>query len=1218
MIQKIYSYEEVYNSTLEYFNGDELATKVFINKYALRNKEQELLEKSPDDMHWRIANEIARIEKDKFKNPMNAEDIFEYLKGFKRLIPQGSPMNGIGNRFQYTSLSNCYVIEPPVDSYGGIHLSDEQLTQISKRRGGTGLDISNLRPDGTPTSNAAKTSTGIIPFMERFSNSIREVGQCLYSSSMILLSRGLTRIDRVNIGDSVWTENGWANVEKVVKNKKDTIKIKTKRGFEIICSRNHFLHTSEGEKKAIDFSHGDSITAIAGQEWYGEEINLVVGYKKSNYNNSNRLNENVKEPHVLTAELAYLIGYSYGDGYVGKHRHNKSNCSLELACSNQYPEIIKKLQSIFKNEYNLDVKESDRSNRGDMVSLRVSSRMLLNHLEQNNILKEHAGCLKLPECLFKAKSEVVFGFIAGYFDADGTAIESKKVYRFASIDNQFLKDIQKILLAYGIVSTIYIQDRSNMGWHNISALSINGRRNQEKFSELCNQSVKVNHARWVPKVRDFTRTIYNTSDYTTRASRHGYIIDDRQKISYSTSERLCSDLQIRDSYCLIEDQIESVDEFELNSDVYDLCLDHTHFFSANGIYVHNSGRRGALMISISIHHPEVSEFAKIKRDKKKVTGANISVRLSDEFLKAVEENKEYEQRWPVDSKEPVVSKMVNAREIWMQFIESAWDCAEPGLLFWDSIIRESPADCYPGFQTVGTNPCGEIPLSALDSCRLLVINIFNYVKNAFTNKAEFDYDALRKDAIIAQRFMDDIIDLELEAIGKIINKIKRDPEEDRIKRVELEMWQNIKKACQNGRRTGVGTTAVGDTIAALGFKYGSTRSIEVVDEIYRTIKLGCYRSSVDMAKELGAFPVWDFELEKNNPYLLRIKDDDQELWDDNKKYGRRNISNTTLAPSGSVSLLSRTTNGTEPVFKLSYKRRRKINPDEQNTRVDFVDASGDQWEEFIVYHPKVKNWMKITGETDIEKSPWFGCCAGELDWKKRVKLQATIQKHIDHSISSTVNLPKEATVEDVAKIYEEAWKLGCKGITIYREGSRAGVLVDENESEIIVKTSALKRPKKLPCDVHHLTIKGNQYFVLVGLLNGEPYEVFADKNGVVSRSIKKGEIIKVKRGQYKAIFDNEFELDNLTEHLDDMEDTITRLVSSNLRHGTDIKFLVQQLEKSKGDVLSFEKAIARALKKYIKDGTIVTGEVCESCKGTNLARQNGCVTCMDCGWSKCS
>ena len=809
MSQKVYSYEDVYNSTLEYFNGDELATKVFINKYALRNKEQELLEKNPNDMHWRIANELARIEKDKFKNPMSSSEIFEYLKNFERIIPQGSPMSGIGNDFQYTSLSNCYVIEPPVDSYGGIHLSDEQLTQISKRRGGTGLDISNLRPNGTPTSNAAKTSTGIVPFMERFSNSIREVGQ--------------------------------------------------------------------------------------------------------------------------------------------------------------------------------------------------------------------------------------------------------------------------------------------------------------------------------------------------------------------------------------------------------------------------SGRRGALMISISIHHPEVSECAKIKRDKKKVTGANISIRLSDEFLKAVEEDKEYEQRWPVDSKNPVVSKMVSARKVWMQFIESAWDCAEPGLLFWDNIIRESPADCYPNFKTIGTNPCGEVPLSALDSCRLLVKNIFYYVKNPFTNKAYLDFDLLKKDSMIAQRFMDDIIDLELEAVTKIINKIKNDPEENRIKRVELEMWQNIKKTCQDGRRTGVGVTALGDAIAALGLKYGSPKSIEVVDEIYKTIKLGCYRSSVEMAKELGTFPSWNFELEKNNPYLLRIKEEDKDLWEDNKKYGRRNISTMTTAPSGSVSIESRTSNGIEPIFKLSYKRRRKINPNEQNVRVDFVDDSGDSWEEFTVYHPKVKEWMAVTGETDLEKSPWFGCCASDLDWKKRVKLQATAQRHIDHSISSTVNLPKEATVEDVAKIYEEAWKLGCKGITIYREGSRAGVMLDESEnSNTIVKTNAPKRPKKLPCDVHHVSVKGKQYFVLVGLFNGEPYEIFADKNGLISKGVDKGELIKVKRGQYKAVFNNGQELDNLTLNLDDLEDTITRLVSCSLRHGAEIKFLVQQLEKSKGDIMSFEKAIARALKKYIKDGTLVTGETCQSCNSSNLTRNAGCVTCMDCGWSKCS
>jgi ribonucleoside-diphosphate reductase alpha chain len=819
---QIISNEEAVAKSTEYFNGDDLAAKVFVDKYALRNNEGDLLESTPDEMHYRIAKEFARVEKKKFKNPLTKEEIFEYLDHFKRIVPQGSPMYGIGNDFQTITLSNCYVVNPPLDSYGGIHKSDEQLTQISKRRGGTGMDISKIRPNGSSTSNAARSSTGIIPFMERYSNSIREVGQ--------------------------------------------------------------------------------------------------------------------------------------------------------------------------------------------------------------------------------------------------------------------------------------------------------------------------------------------------------------------------------------------------------------------------SGRRGALMITISCHHPEIQAFANVKRDLTKITGANLSIRLSNEFLEAVDKGKEYELRWPIDAREkgeePKISRMIDAKLVWNQIIEAAHAVAEPGLLFWDNIVKESPADCYKEFETVSTNPCSEVPLSALDSCRLLLLRMLTYVDDPWTNKAKFNFDSFVGDAEVAQRLMDDLIDLELEKIDAIIKKIKNDPEPEDVKRVELETWTGIRKACGTGRRTGCGVTAVGDTLAALGIPYGSKRAISFINKVYKALKIACYRSSVEMAKELGPFDAYDAKKEKDCAFIKRLSDDDPNLYKDMKKYGRRNIALLTTAPAGSVSILTQTTSGIEPLFKPFYIRRRKVNPEDQSTQIVFIDQNGDNWEEFTVFHPQLVEWAKANGhdgelnEELAAKSPWFENCAEDLDWGIRVQIQATANKHVDHAISSTINLPSDVSLEEVEKIYFDAWKKGCKGITVYRKDCRCGVLVDKEsgakrEEKGIVKTHAPKRPKKIPADVHHTSVQGEQYFVLVGMLHGDPYEVFAGKNGFFPKNIKRAIIKKIKRGNYECVLDNGNTINNVSEWNTAEEEALTRMTSCSLRHGADISFIVHQLEKTRGDMTSFAKAISRCLKKHIPDKAPVTGEECESC-GSQLVRQDGCKVCKSCGWSACS
>lgn len=839
----VYSYEEAFKASLEYFQGEELSAKVFIDKYSLRDENNNLLEDTPDKMHRRLAKEFARIESSKFKKPLTEDEIYDLFKNYGQVLPQGSVISAIGNPYQFITSSNCYVLTTPIDCYNSILDTDKELVNISKRRGGVGIDLSNLRPANSPTKNSARTSTGIVSWMERYSNSIREVGQ--------------------------------------------------------------------------------------------------------------------------------------------------------------------------------------------------------------------------------------------------------------------------------------------------------------------------------------------------------------------------------------------------------------------------AGRRGALMLTLSVHHPDIEKFVTVKNDKTKVTGANISVRLSDEFLTAVQENNEYEQRFPVDSKTPKISNQVSAKSIWDLIVKNAHAMAEPGLLFWDNIIRESPADCYPDFQTRSTNPCSELPLSENDSCRLMAINLFSCVKNPFTPESSYDFEKLDQLAYTTQRLMDDLIDLELECIDRIIEKINSDPENSTVKASEANLWFKIRDACSNGRRTGLGITALGDTLAALNIKYGSNESIQVTEKIYQTLKFGAYQSSVDMAKEIEPFLCWDKELEKDNQFLNRFKYEElsletkgvfvgitqlsyyeemflngKDLHNKIQKYGRRNIALLTTAPTGTIStqaslningkLYFNTSSGIEPVFKTHYVRRKKGNPGDENFRTDFVDKTGDHWQEFTVYHTGVKAWMDTTGKTEIDKTcPYFGATAEEINWKQRVKLQAAAQKHIDHAISSTINLPNNVTESEVAIIYETAWKEGLKGITVYRNGCRDGVLIDVVASPTkIIRTDAPKRPKELPCDVHHISVKGTAYFVLIGLFNGIPYEIMAGKNNCINKKVKQGVIKKIKRGLYNAIFDDGSVLEDIVSHSEAEEEAVTRLVSTSLRHGASINFLQEQLLKTKADLTSFAKAIARSLKHYIEDGKKVTGANCSECGG-DLIYSEGCSKCQQCLASKC-
>lgn len=653
--------------------------------------------------------------------------------------------------------------------------------------------------------------------------------------------------------------------------------------------------------------------------------------------------------------------------------------------------------------------------------------------------------------------------------------------------------------------------------------------------------------------------------------------------------------------------------------------------------VAQNGRRGALMETISVHHPEIETFINIKRDLKKVTGANISIRLSDEFMNAVKNDTDVELRWPVDSKTPKVSKMVKAKDIWDQIVDAAWASAEPGLLFWDTALRETPAHCYPAFVSSAVNPCAELLLSPYDSCRLLLANVSKFVVRPFEDDAFFDNEQFAQACEIGQRLMDDLIDLEVECVDKILKKIESDPESDSVKLVEKQLWTKVKKACLDGRRTGLGVTAIGDALAGLNVVYGTKKSIEVVESIYRIHALSAYRSTVNLAKERGAFPVFDHSLEKHHPFLNRIMNLDPKLKSDWKKYGRRNIALTTTAPAGSVSVLTQTTSGIEPAFMVSYKRRKKINQNDKDARVDFVDAMGDRWQEYVVYHHWYKKWMDTTGKEGIENSPYHGGTSNDIDWAASVSLQAAAQKWCCHAISKTCNLPNSASKDLVAEIYLKAWESGCKGFTVYRDGCRSGVLVADSPKEkpesASVGRQAPKRPAELPCDVHIMTVGGEKWTFFVGMLDSKPYEIIGGLSKFVSipKRVKNGKIIKTTvpdGARYDFCFDFEKGPDEETIIKDTTNcfenathGAFTRTISLALRHGTPVQYIVEQLAKGsekEDDLFSFSKAAARVLKQYIAEGTKGnTDKKCKECGANGLVYSEGCLRCLNCGNSKC-
>ena len=1330
-----YTREEVYNASLEYFGGDEIAADVFVSKYALRdphNSETPYAELTPDDMHNRLAFELARVDvwythtKDRVQEFLKtAEWTFdaptlsisyqnvsedyadvaqtlaerfavwrESMNRFQKLVPQGSPMSAMGNPFTLSSLSNCTVVAPPEDTMSSIIATGGHMANLYKRRAGVGCDISTLRPYKAAVNNSALSSTGAYSFANHYSGVTRMVGQCLHEDTRVLTAFGLKKIKDVHVGEDVWTAEGWREIVGKPTNRKKLLEIRTKSGKRIRCSADHVLHTMDGEKRAGSLSKGDNITQMLGAGLLGQQIRLQkYEHEPSFYNNSNRLNKNVTQPEYLTTALAYAVGQMYGDGHVDRETY-----AITVAMSNDWPDVQQKYAECIAQCYNVEV--SDKPHGGGCSRSRISSALIVGHLHQNDLLKEKADRIVVPESIFRSSCDIQGAFVSGFFDADGTVLLGKKCYRMVSISEEFVLGIQTILAANGIASRIHTDHRTAVGqenWSTIYAVTINGKLSQERFEAFCADSVKVSTnapaMQATPKKTDGTRTIYNAGHLGTKSRRHTCIMDDRQHLSLMTVHRVAEEVGFSEPLVLLEDTVTSIEPFgDQEHTVYDLSLDSVHLFFADALYVHNSGRRGALMQTINIKHPDADRFITMKLDLTFCTGANVSIRVNDEFMNAVDADADFDMVWPCDTnvddylkenegqwitlpeerktfpnsqgvmvesiialasqiyipshksrKSKVVVRRVKARELWDLICDTARRTAEPGILFWDNYTKNLPAHFYPGFESTSTNPCSEILLSNFDSCRLLSMNLTSFIKQRFTETAAFDFESFDHYTRLAMQAMDNIVDLEIEALAKI--KAACDDSS------EIWLWDQMINAATKGRRTGLGAHALGDTLAQLCIRYDTQEAVDMTVSIYEAFKLSAYDSSCDMAVQRGAFPGWSYDIDLKCAFINRLPD---ELLKKMSETGRRNISLLTLAPTGSVSICCQTSSGLEPVFKNFYLRRRKINLSDINSRVDFVDGNGDSWQEYPIFHHNVGRYLngvnlssKIdeilanTPKQEINQAlnallPDYFVTAEGIDPMMRVELQAAITRHLDHGSSSTLNLPKGTETSTIQAIYHRAWKAGLKGVTVYVDGSRSGVLISASDkpdtANDIVESRSPKRPDTLNCDIHHATVDGQKWTILVGLMGSKPFEVFGGLSENIELPRKYTHARIVKRKCTKANAKGRLSCYDLVIGEDDAAFTVkdvavtfndgnnaasTRLISMSLRHGVAPNFVAEQLGRDKDSQFhSFSRVMARVLKKYVVDGT-AAGEKCEVC-GAKMVFQDSCMICLGCGASpKC-
>jgi len=1219
-----YSYSEAYNASLEYFHGNDLAAKVFVDKYAVRDKNDRFVEKTPDDMHLRLAQEFARVDESygmDYEKSFN--DTYNAIKNFSRIVPQGSPMAAVGNSHQLMSASNCVVVESPDDSIAGIFRTATELAQLYKRRCGVGTDISTLRPDGMQVNNAARTTSGAWSFADFFSYVTRMIGQCIAKGERVLTKDGLKAIEDVSSQDSVWTKKGWVSVTRLVNNgTKNILKLQTSEGFSIRASKDHvFLTEDDGtllEKKLGDFEPGDSIVLIPGNFITKPNQELIPPkYIKKLHNNSNKLNEDVFTPLKLNDDLAYLLGQMYGDGSVEYDKFGEPTV-ISIACSHGHPLIREKVCNIVRSLFGYEpvVKPGD----GAVDKVEIHSKVICHWLQLNGILKSLSSDIRVPSSIISSPSSVQMSFLAGFFDADGTNGRSKKGYAFNTTSLPFARDLQVLLMANGIVSKRHEEDRSHNGWKTLYSVMVTGTHAQEELIQHLEGgvfgAVKI-YEKFISK-RDNCLTPYKAKTLGVSHNKYSYIPDNSQYVSASAYNKLKkAEENCANDELLITASIQSIVE-DGEEETFDLVLPEEHLFWCEGFYVHNSGRRGALMITMDVHHPDIVKFSTMKQDLTKVTGANVSVRLSNEFLQAVENGSTYEQRWPCEGT-PVYSKQVDACTVWKTIIDSATNTAEPGLIIWDNMLNNLPAHCYPEFKTISTNPCSEIALSAYDSCRLISLNLTAYVKNPFELSSSFDWDLFVKDVQLAMRMADNLVDIELGLISKIIDICKDDDEKA--------LWQKLRDAGANGRRTGLGTHGLADCLAMLCLKYDSDQAVQMVDAIYERLRNTAYETSTFLAETRGPFPLFDYEKEKNCNFIKRLP---VHILDQMKKHGRRNIAILTQAPTGSISLLSKVgcfnrysvSSGVESVWRLMMTRRKKINSGDDDVRVDFVDQLGDKWQEFDVFHNNVLNYLDVKGHDvtpdDIVSGkytlPSFFVTSDQIDWKQRIAIQAAEQQYIDHSISSTINLPKNTSSAVVGELYLSAWKKGLKGVTVYVDGCRDGVLIskeDEKDEQVDTPTlNAPRRPETLISETHKIKVdfgdgELKNTYITVSFFpeSRRPYEIFI-------------------QAPHQCLSDE--------KDLQILELT-ARNTSMNLRHGVPILYICEQLDKVGGQyIFSIPTNVSRILRKYINEPeeNVTSTDMerhdlpgamkCPSCSARTYILSEGCGTCSSCGYSGCS
>jgi ribonucleoside-diphosphate reductase alpha chain len=1228
--------------SLDYFDNDDLAAKVFVDKYALQNNEGDYLELTPKDMHHRLAKELARIE-NKYPNPMSEEEIFGLLDKFKYVVPQGSPMSGIGNPYILQSLGNCFAagtkvltINEGIKNIEDVKMGDVVPTHLNNYK--KVIQIHKNKLDGRQLYNVKcfRTPKFEVTANHKFwsiSKEQLEWNEKPQWNSIEYLRKGdFIAIPKI--------ENGWKEYKLDLS--------------EFVLKSEYFLHPISKDR-----NHEINVSFNYRLEILDEKIILISCWEPGKHSSGEKKHTPINRFINFDKDFAYFIGLWLGDGCIFSRDHDANILKgITFTFSYKEKQLIDFVSTFgekcFGIKADINYNNVEKDSTVQIVFNSASIAQFINELFGR-------GCAgkKIPNFLFDADKEIIEYLIGGLISSDGTITKEGDV-------RIVLKNAQVITSLYYLSRRAGICLGKSSTFNGFHRLDFPKGSNLIRFSNKSYDDNRVELANLREESTLYTLVIngitYVKIDEKIKSNNipeFVYTLGIEDDHSYSVEGVICQNCftidSPHDSYGgLLKTDQELAQLMKRRAGVgVDISTIRPKGMSTSnaakttdgiGIFmerfsntcreVAQSGRRGAEILTLSVHHPEIETFLTIKRDLKKVTGANISSRFSNKFMNAVQNDSEYQQCWPVDSENPKIKKNVSAKYIWNTFIESNWLSAEPGVQFSDHIYDYSPADIYQTihlkWKSTTSNPCSELSMGK-DSCRLLLENLYSFVNDPFTSKAKFDFDKFSEVTIKAQRLMDDIIDLELECIEKIIEKIKSDPEPEDVKSIELNLWKEYKNTAIEGRRTGLGITALGDCLAALNLRYGSDESIKMAEEIHKTQTIAAYKCTCILAKERGTFPIFSHELEKDHIFLQRIWEASSEVYELYKKYGRRNIAITTIAPAGSVSMLTQTTSGIEPAFLLSYKRRKKINPDDKNAKIDFVDALGDSWQEFTVFHHGLKKWMEVTGKTNIEESPYWKATSADCDWKASVKLQGKIQKWICHSISKTCNVPNNASRELLSEIYMEAWKEGCKGFTVYRDGCRSGVLISSEEAkqqkqsrpEFISDVMAPKRPKELICDIQTVSYKGNKWTALVGLLKDKPYELFLGKSETLSlpSKLKIGKIVKIGKGKYDLHVDFQGEdliFKDVIKTFDNQECAwATRMISTSLRHGVPIEFVADQLSKE-GDITDFNKVISRILKKYIKEGDKVkTNEVCPQCSSSDLIYQEGCKSCKSCQWSRC-